>query len=52
LREVAVSAKPMPLDYFNKQGNHVSQKFIDYIKPLAGELPEFVQLEKIFAIKK
>jgi 6-phosphofructokinase 1 len=52
LREVAVSAKPMPLDYFNKQGNHVSQKFIDYIKPLAGELPEFVQLEKTFANKK
>jgi hypothetical protein len=27
-------------------------KFIDYIKPLVGELPEFVQLEKIFAKKK
>jgi 6-phosphofructokinase 1 len=52
LREVAVSAKPMSKDYFNKEGNHVSQKFIDYIKPLAGELPEFVQLEKIFAKRK
>jgi hypothetical protein len=51
LKEVAVSAKPMSLDYFNAEGNHVSQKFIDYIKPLAGELPEFVQLEKIFAKK-
>jgi 6-phosphofructokinase 1 len=49
LKEVAVSAKPMSSDYFNKEGNHVSQKFIDYIKPLAGELPEFIQLEKIFA---
>jgi ATP-dependent phosphofructokinase / diphosphate-dependent phosphofructokinase len=52
LHEVAVSAKPMSADFFNAEGNHVSQKFIDYIKPLAGELPEFVQLEKIFAKKK
>jgi 6-phosphofructokinase 1 len=51
LQQVAVSAKPMPLDYFNSEGNHVSAKFIDYIKPLAGDLPEFVQLEKIFAAR-
>jgi ATP-dependent phosphofructokinase / diphosphate-dependent phosphofructokinase len=51
LEEVAVSAKPMALDYFNSEGNHVSPKFIEYIKPLAGELPEFVRLEKIFAKK-
>lgn len=52
LHEVAVSAKPMPLDYFNSEGNHVSQKFIEYIKPLAGELPEFVTLEKLHAKRK
>jgi len=52
LKEVAVSAKPMSLDFFNGEGNHVSQKFIDYIKPLIGELPEFVQLEKKFAKSK
>jgi len=51
LKEVAVSAKPMPLDFFNKDGNHVSSKFIDYMKPLAGELPKFVRLERIFAKK-
>jgi ATP-dependent phosphofructokinase / diphosphate-dependent phosphofructokinase len=51
LREVAVSAKPMPAEFFNKEGNHVSPLFIDYMKPLAGELPEFVTLEKIFAEK-
>jgi 6-phosphofructokinase len=51
LEEVAVSAKPMPLEYFNKEGNHVSSKFIDYMKPLAGELPKFVRLEKIYAKK-
>jgi ATP-dependent phosphofructokinase / diphosphate-dependent phosphofructokinase len=49
LREVAVSAKPMPVEYFNPEGNHVSPLFIDYMKPLAGEIPEFVRLEKIFA---
>jgi ATP-dependent phosphofructokinase / diphosphate-dependent phosphofructokinase len=52
LNEVAVSAKPMPADLFNSEGNHVSGKFIDYIKPLAGELPEFVQLEKLYVKRK
>ncbi|MDO9340866.1 MAG: diphosphate--fructose-6-phosphate 1-phosphotransferase [Bacteroidales bacterium] len=49
LKEVAVSAKPMPAEFFNSESNHVSPLFIDYMKPLAGELPEFVSLEKIFA---
>jgi ATP-dependent phosphofructokinase / diphosphate-dependent phosphofructokinase len=49
LKDVAVSAKPMPPEFFNSEGNHVSPSFIDYMKPLAGELPEFVRLEKIFA---
>jgi ATP-dependent phosphofructokinase / diphosphate-dependent phosphofructokinase len=52
LKEVAVSAKPMPLNYFNAEGNHVSPAFIHYIKPLAGDLPEFTSLEKIFAKQK
>ena len=46
LKDVAVSARPMPLEFFNKEGNYVSRSFIDYMKPLAGELPEFVRLEK------
>lgn len=49
LKEVAVSAKPMPLNFFNAEGNHVSPLFIDYMTPLAGELPEFISLEKIYA---
>jgi 6-phosphofructokinase 1 len=49
LKEVAVSAKPMPAGYFNREGNNVSPLFFDYMKPLAGELPEFIKLEKIFA---
>lgn len=49
LKEVAVSAKPMPLNFFNNEGNHVSPLFFDYMKPLTGELPEFVRLENFFA---
>ncbi|NMC36823.1 MAG: diphosphate--fructose-6-phosphate 1-phosphotransferase [Bacteroidales bacterium] len=51
LHEVAVAAKPMPRDYFNKEGNHVSDSFIKYMKPLAGDIPEFVRLEKLFTKK-
>jgi ATP-dependent phosphofructokinase / diphosphate-dependent phosphofructokinase len=49
LKKVAVSAKPMPVKFFNNERNHVSALFTDYIKPLVGELPEFIRLEKIFA---
>ena len=51
LNDVAVKAKPMPDEYFNTEGNFVSPAFIDYIKPLVGDLPEFVRLEKLM-IKK
>ena len=51
LKDVAVSAKPMPKEYFNSDGNYVSPEFIKYMKPLAGELPDFVRFEKIFAKK-
>ena len=52
LKDVAVSAKPMPKEYFNAEGNNVSPKFIQYMKPLVGDLPKFVRLEKIYAKKK
>lgn len=51
LKEVAVAARPMPVEYFNQERNYVSQEFIRYMKPLTGELPHFIELEKIF-IKK
>ena len=46
LKDVAVSAKPMPKEFFNKKGNFISLAFLEYMKPLAGDLPEFVELEK------
>ncbi len=48
LKDVAVKAKPMPKEYFNQEGNFVSEAFLDYIRPLIGELPDFVELEKNF----
>jgi len=47
LKDVAVAARPMPAEYFNSEGNFVSEKFIDYMKPLTGELPGFVRLKEI-----
>jgi 6-phosphofructokinase 1 len=51
LKEVAIAAKPMPVEYFNVEKNFVSSAFIRYMKPLTGELPQFVELEKIFMRK-
>jgi 6-phosphofructokinase 1 len=48
LNDVAIAARPMPPDYFNDEGNFVSPSFYKYMKPLAGELPDFSELEKIF----
>jgi 6-phosphofructokinase 1 len=48
LKEVAIAAKPMPKEYFNDEANFVSPAFYTYMKPLTGELPDFVELEKIF----
>jgi 6-phosphofructokinase 1 len=44
LKDVAVQAKPMPREYFNQEGNFVSTAFLDYLRPLIGELPQFVKL--------
>ena len=51
LNDVAVAARPMPEEYFNKEGNFVSDAFMKYMKPLTGELPDFVRLKRIM-IKK
>jgi len=48
LNDVAVKAKPMPREFFNQDGNHVSEAFLDYMRPLISDLPEFVELEKNF----
>ena len=51
LGEVAVAARPMPGEYFNTAGNFVSDAFLKYMKPLTGEIPDFVRLKKIMVLK-
>jgi 6-phosphofructokinase len=46
LSSVAVRAKAMPEDYINEEGNFVTDKFLDYIKPLIPELPTYTRLEE------
>lgn len=45
LCDVAVKAKPMPDKYINKDGNFVTDEFLDYVRPLIGELPNYVKLK-------
>jgi 6-phosphofructokinase 1 len=39
LRRVAKNTRAMPAAFINKAGNNVTQKFLDYARPLVGELP-------------
>ncbi len=45
LSDVAVRAKSMPDDFINKEGNFVTDKFLEYIKPLIPELPDYTRLD-------
>jgi len=44
LSEVAEKSKPMPREYINSEGNFVTGKFYDYVRPLIGQLPEFARI--------
>ena len=44
LSDAAVRAKPMPDDYINAEGNFVTDACIDYLRPLVGEMPDYVKL--------
>jgi 6-phosphofructokinase 1 len=44
LEQVAAKAKPMPEEFINEAGNFPTRKFLDYARPLVGELPEFARL--------
>lgn len=47
LNEVAIKAKPMPLDFINKEGNFVTKNFYDYMSLLVSDIPNYTVLEKI-----
>ena len=44
LNEVAIKAKPMPDEFINKEGNFITEAFLDYLRPLIPELPDYTQL--------
>lgn len=45
LKDVAVRAKPMPDNFINTEGNFPSQAYLDYVRPLVGELSDYAQLK-------
>ncbi len=47
LRQVAKETRHMPDAFINKAGNHVTQAFLDYARPLVGELPPCARLEQL-----
>ncbi len=44
LKSVAKETRHMPAAYINKEGNHITPAFLDYVKPLVGPLPEIGRL--------
>ena len=44
LEDVAVRSKPMPDEMINERGNFPSESFLEYLRPLVGELPEYADL--------
>lgn len=44
LSDVANHERPMPGKYIRKDGLFVTKAFLDYARPLVGELPEFARL--------
>ncbi len=44
LSEVAAHSKPLDDKYINEAGNFVTDAFLEYARPLVGELPEYVRL--------
>ena len=47
LEEVAVRAKAMPDAFINERGNHITDEALGYLRPLVGEVPDYVELEPI-----
>lgn len=45
LNDVAVKAKPLPDSYINDEGNFVTDEYFDYLRPLIGEMPNYVSLK-------
>lgn len=44
LQDVANKERPMPDRYISKDGLFVTKAFLDYVRPLVGELPTYADL--------
>jgi len=51
LGKVAVNARPMPAKYITRDGMNVTPAFLDYARPLVGELPRYAELDLSRATK-
>ncbi|MDO5113265.1 MAG: 6-phosphofructokinase [Planctomycetia bacterium] len=47
LREVALGEKPLPDDFIDDENLYVTEKCLEYLRPLVGELPEYVRLGQV-----
>jgi 6-phosphofructokinase len=45
LEQVATRTRPMPDEYINDEGDFVTEAFMDYVRPLVGELPRYTSLK-------
>jgi 6-phosphofructokinase 1 len=39
LEAVAAKTRHMPDEFINAEGNHVTPKFVEWLRPLIGEMP-------------
>jgi len=49
LSKAANTERPMPRHYITKDGLFVTKAFLDYARPLVGELPEYFHLDTVRA---
>jgi 6-phosphofructokinase 1 len=48
LTTIANDEKTLPDEYINREGNFVTEAFLEYARPLIGEpLPTYVRLQKV-----
>ncbi len=47
LRKVAKETRHMPASFINRAGNHVTEAFLEYARPLVGPLPPCARFEQL-----
>lgn len=52
LSAVARKTKLLPKDFINEKGNGITKKFIEYARPLIGDLPKNIKLKEVPVIHR